>query len=78
MNLINKLVVKNLKLNKKRSMVTVVGIILSIALITCLSTLVSSFKQSGAGRLPCDMSKRGFQTLQRIAAEQIYRKQLLH
>lgn len=46
MNLINKLVVKNLKLNKKRSMVTVVGIILSIALITCLSTLVSSFKLS--------------------------------
>lgn len=46
MNLLNKLTKKNLVLNKKRTIVTVVGIILSVALITALSSLVISFKQS--------------------------------
>lgn len=46
MNLLNKLTKKNLILNKKRTIVTIVGIILSVALITALSSLVMSFKQS--------------------------------
>lgn len=46
MNLLNKLTKKNLVLNKKRTIVTIVGIILSVALITALSSLVISFKKS--------------------------------
>ena len=42
MNLLNKLTIKNLKLNKKRTIVTIVGIILSVALITAVSTMYSS------------------------------------
>ena len=42
MNLLNKLTIKNLKLNKKRTIVTVVGIILSVALITAVATMYSS------------------------------------
>ena len=39
MNILNRLTQKNLKLNKKRTIVTIVGIILSVALITALSSL---------------------------------------
>lgn len=46
MNILNKLTVKNLKLNKKRTVVTVIGIILSVALISALSSLVVSFQNS--------------------------------
>lgn len=46
MNLLNKLTKKNLILNKKRTVVTVIGIILSVALITALASLVVSFKHS--------------------------------
>ena len=46
MNLLNKLTVKNLELNKKRSIVTVIGIILSVALITAVASMVVSFKES--------------------------------
>ncbi len=46
MNILNKLTLKNLKLNKKRSIVTIIGIILSVALITAVSSMVSSFKSS--------------------------------
>ena len=42
MNLLNKLTIKNLKLNKKRTIVTVIGIMLSVALITAVSTMYSS------------------------------------
>ena len=42
MNLLNKLTIKNLKLNKKRTIVTIVGIILSVALITAVSTMYTS------------------------------------
>lgn len=44
MNLLNRLTIKNLKLNKKRTLVTIIGIILSTALITGVATLVSSFR----------------------------------
>ena len=46
MNLLNKLTKKNLLLNKKRTIVTVIGIILSVALISALSSLVVSFQSS--------------------------------
>ena len=42
MNLLNKLTIKNLKLNKKRTIVTIIGIILSVALITAVSSIYSS------------------------------------
>ncbi|MCQ2521983.1 MAG: ABC transporter permease [Lachnospiraceae bacterium] len=42
----SRLVVKNLKLNKKRSIVTVVGILLSTALLVAMTTFVSSFRSS--------------------------------
>lgn len=46
MNLMKTLVYKNLKLNKKRTIVTIVGIILATALLSALMTLVSSFHYS--------------------------------
>ncbi len=42
MNLLNKLTIKNLKLNKKRTIVTIIGIILSSALITAVASMYSS------------------------------------
>lgn len=46
MNLLNRLTIKNLKLNKKRTLVTIIGIILATSLITGVATLVSSFTKS--------------------------------
>lgn len=46
MNLLNKLTVKNLKLNKKRTIVTIVGIMLSVALITAVASVYASGLQS--------------------------------
>lgn len=46
MKLMKKLVIHGLKLNKKRTIVTVIGIILAVALLSALSTLVSSFRGS--------------------------------
>ena len=42
MDLLNKLTKKNLLLNKKRTIVTIIGIILSIALLTAVSTVYMS------------------------------------
>lgn len=42
MNLLNKLTIKNLKLNKKRTIVTIVGIMLSVALITAVASIYKS------------------------------------
>lgn len=41
MNLLNRLTIKNLKLNKKRTIVTIIGIMLSVALLTVMSTVYS-------------------------------------
>ena len=46
MNLMKKLTLKNLRLNRKRTIVTIVGIILATALLSALVTLVSSFQYS--------------------------------
>lgn len=42
MDLLNKLTIKNLKLNKKRTIVTIIGIMLSVALITAVASMYSS------------------------------------
>lgn len=46
MNLLNKLTITNLKLNKKRIIVTIIGIILATALITAVAGMVTSFRQT--------------------------------
>ena len=46
MRLLNKLTIKNLKLNKKRSIVTIIGIMLSVALITALANMFFSARAS--------------------------------
>lgn len=46
MNLLNKLTLKSLQLNKKRTIVTIIGIILSTALIVAVSSLVVSARLS--------------------------------
>lgn len=43
MNIINKLTLRNLKLNKKRTIVTIIGVIISAAMVTGVATLVVSF-----------------------------------
>ena len=46
MNVLNKLVIKSLKLNTKRTIGTIIGIVLSVALICAVSSMVSSFRQT--------------------------------
>lgn len=46
MNILNKFTIKSLKLNKKRTIVTIIGIMLSTALICGVAGLVSSFQDS--------------------------------
>ncbi len=46
MKILQKLTYQNLKLNKKRTLVTIIGIILSTALISALSTMFFSMRQS--------------------------------
>ena len=46
MNILLALNFKNLKLNKKRNIVTTIGITLSIALITCATTMFTSLKET--------------------------------
>lgn len=46
MNILNRLAKKSLKLNKKRTIVTIIGIILAVTLITGVSTVAVSFQTS--------------------------------
>ncbi len=46
MNILNKLTIKNLKLNKRRTIVTIIGIILSVALICAVACMLASFRKS--------------------------------
>lgn len=46
MNILNKLTIKNLKLNKRRTIVTIIGIILSVALICAVACMLVSFRKS--------------------------------
>lgn len=46
MKILNKVSIKNLKLNKKRTISTIIGIILSVALICAVSTMARSFQET--------------------------------
>lgn len=46
MNVLSKLTIKNLKLNKKRTMVTVIGIILSVAMLSAVASMFFSARDS--------------------------------
>lgn len=46
MNILNKLTIKHLKMNKKRTIVTIVGIILSTALMVGIGAIASSFRDN--------------------------------
>ena len=43
MNIINKVTLRHLKENKRRSLVTIIGVIISVAMITAVATLGVSF-----------------------------------
>ena len=46
MNILNKLTIKSLKLNKKRTIVTIIGIILSGAMICGVASIAASFQDA--------------------------------
>ena len=56
MDLLNKLTIKNLKLNKKRTIVTIIGIILSTALLTAVSSM---FFSARASLIKFEISEKG-------------------
>ncbi|GGA90792.1 FtsX-like permease family protein [Ornithinibacillus halotolerans] len=43
MNIVNKVTIRHLKENKRRTLVTIIGVIISVAMITAVSTLGASF-----------------------------------
>ncbi len=49
MKILNKLTIKNLELNRKRTIVTIIGIILSVSLITAVASMYSSLIASLIG-----------------------------
>ena len=57
MNILNKLSIKNLKLNKKRTISTIIGIVLSVALICAVATMATSFRETLLQGAIC---KRGY------------------
>ena len=47
MQILNRLTIRNLKLNKRRTIVTIIGIILATALLTAVATMAVSLKEKG-------------------------------
>ncbi|AYA74474.1 ABC transporter permease [Bacillus sp. Y1] len=43
MNIVNKLTIRHLKKNKRRTLVTIIGVIISVAMVTAVTTLGASF-----------------------------------
>lgn len=43
MNIVNKLTIRHLKQNKRRTLVTIIGVIISVAMVTAVTTLGASF-----------------------------------
>jgi len=43
MNIVNTLTIRHLKQNKRRTLVTIIGVIISVAMVTAVATLVFSF-----------------------------------
>lgn len=39
MNIVNRLTVRHMKHNKKRTLVTIIGVMISVAMVTAVSTL---------------------------------------
>lgn len=58
MNILKNLTTKNLKLNKKRTIVTVIGIILSVALICAVAGMVTSFQATLVNKAIIDGGNR--------------------
>ncbi len=56
MNLLNRLTIKNLKLNQKRTVVTIIGILLSIAMLTAVASM---FFSARASLIEYQMEQRG-------------------
>ena len=46
MSLVNKITIKNLKLNRKRTIVTIIGMMLSVALLVTVTNMYSSVMYS--------------------------------
>ena len=46
MKILNSITMKNLKFNKKRTIVTIIGIMLSVALICAITSFVVSFQNA--------------------------------
>ena len=51
MNILNKLTLKHLKMNKKRTLVTIIGITLSTALMVGIGLLISTVLRSEERRV---------------------------
>lgn len=45
MNVLNRLTIKNLKLNRKRTIVTIVGIVLATALLVAVTTIADKYER---------------------------------
>lgn len=45
MNIMNKFTIRTLKMNKVRTLITIIGIILSVAMLTAVTTFISSIQQ---------------------------------
>ena len=45
MKILRELTLKNLKLNKKRTIVTIIGIMLSVALICAVGVMITCFRK---------------------------------
>lgn len=43
MNIVNKLTIRHLKQNKRRTLVTMIGVIISVAMVAAVATLGVSF-----------------------------------
>lgn len=43
MNIVRTLTIRHLKQNKRRTFVTLIGVVISVAMVTAVATLVSSF-----------------------------------
>jgi len=43
MNIVNKLTIRHLQQNKRRTLVTIMGVIISVAMVTAVATLGGSF-----------------------------------
>ena len=75
MNILNKLTLKHLKMNKKRTLVTIIGITLSTALMVGIGLLISTVltterlateRSHGAHHFTItELSKENYQTLEK-------------